>query len=163
MLAGAPVPADPPTFEAPRMTKPNPEFHDAELLLRVYDLRREPLLREARAAIVRQFWPRTYEDIRAVNQPDHPLNAFFRQTSTYWEMVYGIARHGIVSPNYWAEFNGEGLFLFAKVAPFVAELRRDTSPSSFRNAEWIANECSEGRRLFELFQARVKKTLETRT
>jgi len=163
MLTDAPVQDDAPSREVRRMMKPTPDFHDAELMLRVYDLRREPLLREARAAILKQFWPRSYDDIRVVIQPDHPLNAYYRQTSTYWEMVYGIARQGIVSPNYWAEFNGEGLFLFARVAPFVAELRRDTTPTAFRNAEWMANECSEGRRLFELFQARVRKTLEARS
>ena len=47
----------------------------------------------------------------------YPLNAAWRQTSSYWEMVYSMARHGIVNPDYWVENNGEGLFLFAKVAP----------------------------------------------
>jgi hypothetical protein len=77
-------------------------------------------------------------------------------------MVYSMARHGIVNPDYWVENNGEGLFLFAKVAPFLAEVRARTSATAFRNAEWLATETSEGRRVFELFSGRVKRITSAR-
>ena len=48
------------------MAKPTPDHHDAELVLRVYDLRREPVMREARSAINGQFWPKSYDDVAAV-------------------------------------------------------------------------------------------------
>ena len=57
--------------------------------------------------------------MQAVLKAEHPLNAAYRQTATYWEMVYSMARHGIVSPAFWLENNGEGLFLFVKVEPFL--------------------------------------------
>ena len=137
------------------MPKSAPDHHDAELLLKVYDIRREAVMRESRTAVNRQFWPSSYDDVRAVAAPEHPLNAAYRQTSTYWEMVFGMARHGIVNGDYWAEFNGEGLLLFAKVAPFVDEIRRDVSPTAFANAQWLARECETGRRLFGMMQKRV--------
>lgn len=142
------------------MHKERPDFHDAELVLRVYELRREPVMRESRAAIFRQFWPRSYDDIVAVAKLDHPINAAYRQVGSYWEMVYAMARHGIVAPDYWAENNGEGLNLFARVHPYLTEIRRDFSPRSFESAEWIATQCESGRRLFAMFQARVRATLE---
>lgn len=145
------------------MAKDQPDHHDAELALKVYDLRREAVMRESRNAINRQFWPATYSDVLAILRSDHPLNAAYRQTGTFWEMVYGIARHGIVHGEYWAENNGEGLLLFAKVHPFLAEIRRDTSETAFRNAEWIATETVEGRRTFDMMRARVKTVVDSRT
>jgi len=144
------------------MSKEKPDHHDAELVLKVYDLRREAVIRESRTVINGSFWPKSYDDVLAVTKGDHPLNAPFRQTATYWEMVYGIARHGIVHPEYFVESNGEGMFLFAKVAPFLDSYRRDFSPVAFRNAEWVAREVPEGRRLFDMFTARVRKVLETK-
>lgn len=138
------------------MPHKSPDHHDAELLLKVYDLRREPVMRESRVAIMSKFWPKSFEDLQAVTTtPDHPLNAAYRQTSTYWEMVYGIARHGIVNPDFWIEGNGEGLFLFARVAAFLPQVRA-TYPRAFRNAEWMSTSCDTARAVFTMFQERVR-------
>ena len=144
------------------MSKEAPDHHDAELVFRVYELRRESVMRESRNAINKNFWPKSYADIQAVLKADHPLNAPWRQTSTYWEMVYGVVKHGIVNADYFLESNGEGMFFFARVAPFLEELRRELSPASFQNAEWVAKETNTGKRLFAMFSARVKKVLETK-
>ena len=113
-------------------------------------------MREARNAIMSKFWPNSLADIEAVaNQFTHELNSAFRQTSSYWEMVYGFAKHGIIDPNFFIETNGEGLFLLAKIYPFLEEFRSKYSPTAFRNAEWIATECEEGKRRFAMICARV--------
>ncbi|HEY8233998.1 MAG TPA: hypothetical protein VIJ10_15145, partial [Vicinamibacteria bacterium] len=70
------------------MAKPTPDHHDAELLIKVYDLRRESVMRESRRAVMRDFWPTQWEDVQALLRADHPLNAAYRQVGTYWEMVY---------------------------------------------------------------------------
>jgi len=137
-----------------------PDHHDAELVFRAYDLRRESVLRESRAALLQKLWPKSYEELAAVLKTDHPLNAAYRQVSTYWEMVYGVAKHGIVNADYFLESNGEGLFLFARVAPFLETLRRQSSPTAFQNAEWVSKETAVGRRLFAMFSERVKRVLE---
>jgi hypothetical protein len=144
------------------MAKEVPDHHDAELVLKLYDLRREAVMRKSRDDIGAKFWPKTYEDLLAITKPDHPLNAAFRQTSTYWEMAYGFARHGIANPDFLIENTTEGLFLYAKVQPFVERFRREMAPMAFRNAEWISTQCDEGRRRFEFVQGRVKKALETK-
>jgi hypothetical protein len=136
-----------------------PDHHDAELALRVYELRREAVMRESRSSLNQKFWPKTFEDIQAVTKSDHPLNAAYRQVNTFWEMVYGFARHGIVEADFWMESNGEGLLLFAKVAPHLERIRAEINPVAFRHAEWVARESAEGRRLFQVFSERVKKTL----
>lgn len=141
------------------MIKDFPDHHDAELVLRMYELRREERMREARAAMTQRFWPRSYEDVAAVMQSDHPMNAAWRQTGSYWEMVYGMARHGVVHPDFMIESNGEGLFLLAKVYPYLEQIRRDGSPRAFRNAEWMATECETGKAMFANTRARVEKAL----
>jgi hypothetical protein len=144
------------------MTVDKPDHHDAELVLRVYELRRESVMRESRAAIVQKFWPKTFADVQAVLKGDHPLNAAYRQVNTYWEMVYGMVKHGVVHADYFLESNAEGMLVFAKVAPFLEDLRREHSPLAFQNAEWVARNTAVGRRAFEMMTGRVKKTLESR-
>jgi hypothetical protein len=144
------------------MAKTTPDHHDAELLIQVYDLRREAVMRQSRQAIQREFWPKAWDDVLAVTRPDHPLNAAYRQTGTYWEMVYSFARHGIVHPAFWLENNGEGLFLFAKIEPFLDKVREAGNPAAFRNAQWVARECPEGRALYERIKARVAKMAQER-
>jgi hypothetical protein len=139
------------------MAKTTPDHHDAELMIKVYDLRREAVMRESRRAILRDFWPKSWEDVQAILKSDHPLNAPYRQVGTYWEMVYSIVRHGIVHPAFWIENNGEGLFLLAKVDPWLAELREAAGPQVLRNAEWVARECPDGRPVYERIKARVQK------
>jgi hypothetical protein len=144
------------------MPKQTPDHHDAELLIQVYDLRRESVMRESRRAILREFWPTAWADVEAVLRAEHPLNAAYRQTGTYWEMVYSFVRHGIVHPAFWLENNGEGLFLFAKIEPFLAPVRESGNPAAFRNAEWVARECPEGQAIYERIKARVAKMAAAR-
>jgi hypothetical protein len=142
--------------------KEAPDHHDADLVLKLYDLRREAVMRESRNAINAKFWPRNAEEAIAVSAEDHPLNVAFRQTSAYWEMVYGMARHGIVHADFLVENNGEGLFLFARVEPYLTAFRQAASPRAFRNAEWVAVNSSAGRTLMESYRARIQRILERR-
>jgi hypothetical protein len=141
------------------MSKTTPDHHDAELILKVYDLRREPVMRESRDAINRDFWPRNEAEALAILQPEHPLNRAYRQTTTYWEMVYGLAHHGVVHTDFLLESNGEGLLLFARLEPYVTKIREATSPRALAKAEWIAGATDLGRAIMTTFRARVQKRL----
>ena len=137
--------------------KESPDHHDADLVLKLYDLRREAVMRESRNAINSRYWPKSTEEALAVLQPSHPLNGPFRQTGGYWEMVYGMARHGIVHTEFLVENSGEGLFLFARVQPFLAAIRENANPRAFTNAEWIVSHSPLAQSLLEMFRARVAK------
>jgi len=141
------------------MVKETPDHHDAELVLKLYELRRESVMRQSRSTMM-AFLPRTWEDIVAILAPTHPDNAAWRQVSSYWEMVYSFARHGVVHPDFLIENNAEGLFLFAKVRPHLERFRKEYSPSAFRNAEWIATQCETGRQRLSMIQTRVAKMME---
>lgn len=144
------------------MTKPAPDHHDADLVLKLYDLRREAVMRESRDAINRDFWPRNEKEAVAITSMDHPLNRQYRQVASYWEMVYGMAKHGVMHTEFLMESNGEGLLLFARVEPYLAAIRAATSPRAFAKAEWIANSSEIGRALMTTFRNRVKAKLGTK-
>ncbi len=139
------------------MAKDKPDHHDAELVLKLYELRREPVMRASRDAINGKFFPETWEDFIAITKPEHPHNAAFRQTASYWEMVYGMAHHEIVAAEYLVENSGEGMFLFSKVLPFLKRFREEASSHAFVHAEWVATQTATGKRLLDLFQARLKQ------
>lgn len=140
------------------LLKQTPDHHDAELVLKLYELRRESVMRESRKAIA-QFYPRDYDEFFAITQPGHDHNAAFRQVSSYFEMAYGFARHGVCHCDFLAENTGEGMLLFAKVQPYLERFRREAAPTAFMNAEWLVAHSSSARLRFEMFQARVKKQL----
>ncbi len=144
------------------MLKESPDHLDADLILKIYDLSREEVMRESRNAINRYYWPRNSEEAVAVLRQDHPLNRAWRQTTGYWEMVYSMARHGIINPDFLVENNGEGLFLLARVEPYLADIRAASSPRAFRNAEWIARETEMGRITIDMFRSRIVKALASR-
>lgn len=144
------------------MNKTSPDHHDAELVLKIYDLRREAVMRESRDAINRDFWPRNEQEALAILQPDNPQNRAFRQTSTYWEMVYGMARNGVIAAEFLMESNGEGLLLFTRVEPYLEAIRAASSPRAFKNAEWIAGATETGKAVMSHFRARMQKKLAGR-
>ncbi|HKF48512.1 MAG TPA: hypothetical protein VKB38_14230 [Terracidiphilus sp.] len=97
---------------------------DAEIILKLYDLRREEVMRKARAWVIGEFWPATAEEYfaAALNRED-PHSAFVRQVVTYWEMAAALVLHGTVSPELFVDCNAEGFFLLAKFAPILDGIR----------------------------------------
>ena len=137
------------------MTADRATHRDAELILKLYELRREPVMREARSKLFTDFHPKSFEDVQAVMKPDHPVNTAYRMVTSYWEMAAGLVRHGALHADLFAENCVEGLFAFAKVMPFFESLRR-TSPFAFVNMEWVVENCPKARRRLEFVQSRLK-------
>jgi hypothetical protein len=97
---------------------------DAEIVLGLYKLRTEAVMREARAWMTGEFWPTTAEEFFAVStNPAHPHSAHFRQVITYWELAAAMVLHGAVSAELFVDCNAEGFFLLAKFAPILEEIR----------------------------------------
>lgn len=144
------------------MSKETPDHHDAEIVLRLYELRREAVMRQSRQSI--NGWiPKSWDELVAVTQPTHPMNAAWRQVSSYWEMVYSMGRHGIVHGEFFVENNAEGLILFTRVAPYLERFRKEFSPNAFKNAEWAATETAAGRQRAAMFQKRNEALLKAQS
>lgn len=93
--------------------------NDADIILKLYDLRREAVLRMARHWLVFEFNPKTPEEFLAVLQGGGTQeNAYFRQVISYWEMAASLVVHGAVKSDLYLDSNGEGIFIFAKLYAF---------------------------------------------
>jgi hypothetical protein len=131
---------------------------DAEIILKLYELRTEALMREARAWIGGEFWPKTAEEFFAVaNNPADPHNAHFRQVITYWEMAAAMVLHGAVSAELFVDCNGEGFFLLAKFAPILDAIR-EKNPGFLMKTSELINRFSAAAQRYEV----VLKTMEAR-
>jgi|SRR5580658_8436115 hypothetical protein len=97
---------------------------DADIILKLYELRTETTMRQARAWMTGEFWPATAEDYFAVvNNPADPHSPFLRQVLSYWEMAAAIVLHGAVSIELFVDSNSEGFFLLAKFAHILPAIR----------------------------------------
>jgi hypothetical protein len=111
---------------------------DAEIILKLYQLRTESLMRQARAWMTGEFWPATVDDFFAVvNNPADPHNAYFRQVITYWEMAAAMVLHGAVSAELFVDCNGEGFFLLAKFEHILEGIRAKSPNFMMKTSELI--------------------------
>ena len=132
---------------------------DAELILRLYDLRREAVMRQARVDIGGKFAPKSFAELVAVTKGDHPLNTAYRMVSSYWEMAGSFVKLGALSLDLFAENCGEGLLLYAKVQPHVERLRKEYSPTAYLNMEWVVTHSREAAKRLEIMKKRVAAML----
>lgn len=109
-----------------------PDRSDVDLILRLYELRREAEMRKARAFVM-GMQPKSVEDVLAVTDWAHPENAHFRQATSYWEMVSDFAVRELLHPEMFATHCGEAFFFHAKFEPWIEELRRRGFPRFQRN------------------------------
>jgi|SRR5918911_170686 hypothetical protein len=92
----------------------------AELILKLYDLRREEVMRQARNWYF-TFNPESAEDVAATARGEH--SAFYRMVTTYWEMACSLVNHGAIDQQMFLDANGEQNFVFAKIQPYLARIR----------------------------------------
>src|SRR5215469_18021708 len=93
--------------------KPNAD--DAQLILHLYELRGEPVMRAARKYMISEFWPQNYDEFKALMFDfGTERNAFARQCLTYWDMAAAMVLHGAVHEDLFFASNNEPYFLFAK-------------------------------------------------
>src|SRR5689334_15370515 len=113
-------------------------YEDVNLVLKLYELRREETLREARAWFMSQFFPRTIDDFKELSAPGHSRNASFRMVLSYWDMAASFAVQGPLNAALLLESSGELLLTWAKLEPFIAEIREWAQmPDFLRNLEEI--------------------------
>ena len=135
-----------------------PTAADAELILKLYDLRREAEMRKARAWFGGSFWPKSAEDLVAVINVANPQeNAWFRQVGGYWEMVASFVLRGALNEELFFDSGTELWFTLAKVYPFLKEAREKTNmPFYFARTEELATRTQEGRDRLQIMLKRIE-------
>ena len=111
--------------------------HDqVDLMLRLYEMRREPRLRQAREWFMRNFFPETAAD-RASLKSDE--DASFRMVTSYWEMVGSLLKRGMVDEELFFECTGEFWFVWDRLKPLANEMRlASKDPHLWDNLEKMA-------------------------
>jgi hypothetical protein len=106
-----------------------PTHADAELILKLYEARREAEMRKARAWWTQTFWPESADDILAVMGAfGSQENNWLRQVAGYWGIVASFVKNGLLNETLFLDpsFSGELFLIYAKIAPFLKEIREKT-------------------------------------
>ena len=104
---------------------------DAELILKLYELRTETVMRQARAWVAGEFWPRSVDEFfEVLYDSGSDRNAWLRQVVTYWEMAASLVLHGALSSELFVDCNSEPFFLLAKLTPILPQIH-EKSPTYF--------------------------------
>lgn len=135
-----------------------PTSADAEVILKLYDLRREAEMRKARNWWL-NFWPESIDDFLKIGMAlGTQENAWFRQVSGYWEMAASLVEHGAVNRDLFMEpsFSGEMFVVYSKVEPFLKEFREKMkSPTAFSNIESVIKNSKGGMKRVKEMQERI--------
>jgi hypothetical protein len=107
---------------------PSP-FESGQLNLQLYDLRREPVLREARAWFLRDFNPDSLAELAEVVSGER--NASFRMVLGYWDMAASLVTTGAIDAEAFRAAHGEIFGTFCKIQPFLDEMRKVTGEQDF--------------------------------
>jgi len=141
-----------------------PSASDAQLILQLYDLRREPEMRKARNWWLTQFWPRNADDfINIASALGTQENNWLRQVGGYWGIAASLVLQGALNEELFLRpaFSGEMFFLFAKVHPFLKELREKLGdPEAFGDIEKAITRTKWGRDRLKFIVKRVETARE---
>ena len=136
-----------------------PTATDAQLILQLYDLRREAEMRKARNWWLVDFWPQTADDfIKVATALGTQENNWLRQVAGYWDMAAALVLHGTIDSDLFLEggVSGEMFFLYAKLQPILKDLREKMqSPALFSNVEKVIMSSTTGRERLKMVEARV--------
>jgi hypothetical protein len=137
---------------------------DAELIIKLYDLRREETMRKARNFVFLEFFPNSADDVKALfSNQEHPeWNHYFRQATSYWDMAAAMVNHGAIDKDLFFDTNGEFFGIWAKIGDFMPELRAFFGPQYMANLEKLIATHPHGTQRLELMKARFKALAERR-
>jgi hypothetical protein len=127
---------------------------DAVTILKLYELRQEPVMRKARTWMTAEFWPSSADEVRVIlNDMGSEKNCWFRQVTSYWEMAAALVNHGILAQELFVDANAEPFSLAAKFWPFLPEIRTQ-SPHFLMQMEKLLERSAGGRQKLEFYLQR---------
>lgn len=141
---------------------PPPTHEDAKLLLQLYEMRREPRMREARQWFTASFRARTVEDVVRLCPPGSEQNASYRMVTSYWELVASFIASGVLNEELFFQSGRELLLCWTRIRELAPHIRaQNKNAIEWKNLETVAqayihwwNENSPG--AYEAFCERIK-------
>jgi hypothetical protein len=134
------------------------KHHDAELILKLYDLRREKTMREARNWFF-QFNPQNTKDFMDVLTSDK--SGLYRMVVSYWDMACSFVNNGAIDAQMFNDANGEHIFVYAKLEPFLPALRQESgNPQYLAHLEKVIKEMPDYEAKVAGVRDRIQKIIE---
>ena len=127
---------------------------EASLILRLFELRRESVMRTARDWYFREFNPESIEDFNRALFSEH--SGHLRMVVTYWDMAAALVNNGAINPQFFHDCNGEQIGVFAKIEPILDQIRATLTPRFAANLEKLIDATPDGRTLTANTRERMK-------
>src|SRR5271168_3567931 len=129
----------------------------AELILRLYELRREAVMREARSFVGGPFLPQSLEELIGIVSKGGKETGFVLQVYGYWDMVCAFVVHGILSEPLVYDTCQEMYFQYAKIQPYLKEFREKMAmPEWMQSIEKVAEGSLKGRKRLAAMRANLQ-------
>ncbi|HSE30689.1 MAG TPA: hypothetical protein VLA93_03835 [Pyrinomonadaceae bacterium] len=130
---------------------------EADLILKLYELRRESVMREARSWFF-TFNPKSTDDFIDVLTSDK--SAYYRMVTSYWDMAASLVNNGAIDAQMFNDANGEHVFIYAKLEPFLAGLRAQGNPQFLVHLEKLVKEMPNIEERLKFVRERIQKLIE---
>jgi hypothetical protein len=111
-----------------------PGFRDGYFAMKLYELRRDDDLRDARDMVGREIFLKSWEEVKPLLSYDHPHNARLRQVVGYWELAASLVMRGILHPDVYLDVCDEGLFTYAVLEESLPKIR-EIRPTFFQKTD----------------------------
>lgn len=136
------------------------KVESADLILKLYELRREDKMREARNWVI-SFFPESVEDIMQA-MINAETSAKYRMVTTYWDMAASFVNHGAIDEEMFAEITGEHIVVFSKIEPFIEELRATMGPNYLKNLETLIMKQPDAKEMLAARREMMKRWMTAR-
>ena len=130
------------------------KHEDADLILKLYDLRREKTMREARTWFF-GFNPTSVQDF--IDTLFGENSGYYRMVTSYWDMAASLVNNGAIDEQMFNDANGEHLFVFAKIEPILEELRQTwNEPNMLKHFETLVRRIPDSDKKLANIRERIK-------
>ena len=137
------------------------KVESADLIMKLYDLRRETEMRAARKWIT-FFFPESSADIMRAMVGDE-TSAYFRMVTSYWDMAASFVNHGAIDEEMFNDTSGEHVVVFSKIEPFLEEMREAMgSPNYLKNLETLVMKMPNAKEMLAGRREMIKRLIQAR-
>jgi hypothetical protein len=145
------------------MAKKKGGVEEAELILRLYELRREAVMRQARSFVGGEFLPQSAQRLIEWVSKGGQETGYILQVYGYWDMVCAFVKHGTLSEALVFDTCQEMYFQYAKIQPYLKEFRKRMElPEWMQNLEGVIEGSAKGRKRIAAMRKNLEKMREAR-
>jgi hypothetical protein len=129
-------------------------YESAKLILQIFEMRREAVIREARLWFIRDFNPETIDDVKAALAGPH--NSHARMVVGYWDMACSLVVHDAIDREMFLDANGEIFATFAKIQHLLPQVREISGPNFAKHLETVVMSESGVEERLEMLRQRFR-------